>query len=166
MRKRVAASKLKSWDEVDDCLKFVGLIDLKLQQIEGELNIAVISAKEAAAKAAAPLIEKKELLELAMKEYAEEHREDFGDRKSRALTFGTVSFRVSTRILITNAKKCVEQLKALGLRKYLIIKESPNKDEMAALDDATLAKVGAKRKTEDAFGYEVDFEKLKGEVTA
>ncbi len=161
MRKRVAGTKLKSWEEVDGALRQVGLLEVQRAQIEAAMNLRIMEAKEHAMAQAEPLLEKKAMLELAMKEFAEEHRVDFGDRKSRPLTFGTVSFRISTRILIANVKKCVEMLKALGLRKYLIVKETPNKEEMSALDDATLAKVGARRKIEDAFGYEVDYEKLK-----
>ena len=164
-RKRVAETKLKSWQEVDDVLRVVGLIDLKIQATETEMNEKIIAIKNEAKEKVESLKAKKDLLELSMKEYSSEHMLDFGDRKSMPLTFGTVSFRVSTAIrLIANAKRVVELLREHGLKKCIRIKEEPDKDQMAELDDATLRAVGARRKTEDAFGYEVNYEKLQEEA--
>lgn len=160
-RKRIAGTRLDSWEGVDQALKSIGRLDIKLFDVEHDMNLKIIEAKEKAKRASEPLLEKKAALELAIKEFTEAHRDEFKKQRMRRLTFGSVSFRLSTKIIVRSAQKCVDALKSLGLGSYIRTKESPDKEAMKALDDETLKKVGARRKTEDAFGYEVDFEKIK-----
>ena len=161
MRKKVS-TKLKSWDDVDQTLRVIGEIDLLVQEQEARLNEAIMKAKQAAAQEAAFHLEQKKNLEASIRLFAEEHREDLGDRKSNPLFFGTVSFRKSTKIItIANLKRVLELLKVHGLKTYIRTKETVDKEAMGALDDVTLKQVGCRRKIEDVFGYAVDYERIK-----
>ena len=97
---------------------------------------------------------------MQLQAFCESRRAEFKG-KSRVLNFGTVSFRVSTKIVIRGVAACIQALKTLELAAYVRVKESLDKEKMKDLDDATLAQVGAKRQTEDAFGYEVNRERVK-----
>ncbi len=165
MRQKVKAA-LKSWGDVDEVLRTIGAIDLLVQESEARMNAAIMKAKEQAKADTEFSLEQKKNLELAVKQYGEAHREDLGAKKSIALNFGTVSFRKSTRIVtIANLKRVLELLKARHLAGFIRVKESVDKEAMAELDDQTLKSVGCRRKTEDTFGYEIDFEKIrKGEA--
>ncbi|MDA8085810.1 MAG: host-nuclease inhibitor Gam family protein [Nitrospiraceae bacterium] len=163
MRKRVTGA-LRTWQDVDDVLRGIGGIDLKLQAIEAEMNGAIMAAKDKAKKQAAFLLEQKAPLEASVKIFAEEHRDDLGAKKSMALNFGTVSFRQSTKIMIRNVKRTLVLLKDKGFAWCVRTKEEPDKDQMKDLSDEELKSVGASRKAEDVFGYEVAYEKLKGEA--
>jgi hypothetical protein len=55
----------------------------------------------------------------------------------------------------------LQALKDLGLAACVRTKEEPDKEAMKNLPLETLAAVGASLRTEDAFGYEIDRDKLR-----
>ncbi|MBF0487875.1 MAG: host-nuclease inhibitor Gam family protein [Nitrospirae bacterium] len=97
----------------------------------------------------------------AITAFCEEHKHEFAKTRSKELTFGTVAYRVTTKIVIRSLKACVAAMEALGLAQYLRIEKKPDKEIMLNLDDQTLAKVGASRKTEDNLRIEPAMEKIK-----
>jgi len=158
MRQKV--EELKSWEEVDRALLRVGQIDRQIEAIEARAQEVIEAAKGRAAAESKPLLQEKRLLTLKMEAFARRHMADL-EGKRKKLNFGTISFRRSTRIVIRKALECVAALKGLGLRECIRVKESPDKERLRDLDDALLARVGAKRVTEEVFGYEVDREKVQ-----
>ncbi|MDA8325742.1 MAG: host-nuclease inhibitor Gam family protein [Nitrospiraceae bacterium] len=160
MRKRLAQAGFRTWDEVDEALRQISIIELELARIEAQMNAKVMEIKKRAQAAGVPLKEKRVFLEAAMEGFASNRRADFGEKKHMALTFGVISFRLSTRLVISDMKRTVGLLKNLGLKNCIRVTEAPDKEKMAALDEETLLKAGARRKTEDVFGYEVDLERI------
>jgi len=160
-RKRIEGSQLKSWEEVDICLQEIGGIDRQLAVLEAGQNARIDEVKEQTKNAAQPLLDKKTGLELAIKDYCEANRAEFAKVKTKELTFGSVGFRLSTRILIKRVAETLQALKDLSLTNCIRTKEEPDKEAMKALTDETLAEVGAGRKTENIFGYEIKLEELK-----
>lgn len=158
-RKRVE-SGIKTWQEADEVLLAIGQTDRQIEQYEADIQKVIEELKQETIRIVKPLQERKAALELQLQAFCEAHRSEFKG-KSRALNFGIVSFRQSTKIVIKGVKACIEALKSLGLKDYVRTKETPDKDKMKDLDDALLAKVGAKRQPEDVFGYEVNRERVK-----
>lgn len=154
-RKRLTATTLESWDEVDRCLAEIGRIDRELGLLEAAQQEQIDAVKAATKAAAEPLQNKKAGLELAIQQYAEANRGEFIKAKTRELTFGSVSFRLSTRIVIKNVGNTLQALKDFGLTSCIRIKEEADKEAMKNLPLETLHAVGASLKQEDAFGYEV-----------
>lgn len=158
-RKRVE-STIKGWEGADQVLLEIGQLEREIEQREAELQEKVEMIKRAIVNNVKPLQERKAALELQLQAFCEAHKGEFKG-KTRALNFGTVSFRQSTKIVIRGVQACIDALRKLGLKDYVRVKESPDKEKMKDLDDATLAQVGAKRQPEDVFGYEVNRERVK-----
>lgn len=159
-RTRLADPLLQSWDEVDRCLAEIGHLDRQLTDLEVVQQHDIDAIKARTKAAAEPLLAKKTGLEMAIKAYCEAHRADFIKTKTRQLTFGTVGFRLSSAIVIRRVADTLAALKAAGLDACIRREEKPDKDAMRNLTDEQLAMVGAARKTEDAFGYDINRDRL------
>lgn len=159
-RKRIDGTILNSWDEVDGCLKEIGLLDRKLTLLETKQNEGIDKIKAHTKATAQPFLDKKAGLELAMKEFCEANRLEFVQVKTKVLTFGSVGFRSATSIVIKKIAETLQALRDYGHLLCIRLKEEPDKEAMKALTDEQLAEVGAARKTTNAFGYEVKLEAL------
>jgi len=158
-RKRLSATTLESWSDVDACLKAIGEVDRELGLLEAAQQEQIDALKCKAA--AEPLQAKKAGLELAIQQYAEANRAEFIKAKTRELTFGTVGFRLSTRVVIKNLGNTLQALKDFGLTGCIRIKEECDKEAMKNLPLEQLHAVGAALKQEDAFGYEIKRELIQ-----
>ena len=160
-RKRIEGTQLKTWDDVDHALKSIGEIDRELALIEADQNETIDRAKAEAKAQAKPYQDRKAGLEVAMKKFCESNRTEFLKQKTKPLTFGSVGFRLSTKIMIKKIGDTLQALKDLELTQCIRTKEELDKEAMKALDTETLTRVGAALKSENVFGYEVDQAKLQ-----
>ena len=78
------------------------------------------------------------------------------------LSFGIFGYRKSTSISVR--KTTLGLLKKLSLVQYIRIKEEPDKEALAALDDDHLAQVDAVRKVKDGFFCEANREEVNKEL--
>lgn len=155
-RKRISSEPaLQTWDEVDTCLRNIGEIDRELALLEADQQERIDAIRAATKAAAEPLQNKKLGLEMAIKEFAEANRAEFIKAKTRELTFGSVGFRLSSRVVIKRVADTLAALKDLQLTQCIRVKEECDKEAMKNLPLETLIAVGATLKTEDAFGYEI-----------
>lgn len=159
-RIRKSATQLESWDEVDRCLAEIGAVDRELALLEAGQQEQIDAIKADTKIAAEPLHNRKAGLELAIQQYAEANRGEFRQVKTKTLTFGSVGFRLSTKVVFKRGADVVAALKDLGLFQCIRTKEEADKEAMKQLPVETLAECGASLKTEDAFGYEVKREAL------
>ncbi|MFN3985710.1 MAG: host-nuclease inhibitor Gam family protein [Rhodocyclaceae bacterium] len=160
-RKRIeTGTTLQSWDEVDRCLAEIAAIDRELSLIETSQAEQIDLIRTATKAAAEPMQNKKLGLELAIKDYAEANRAEFVKVKTRELTFGSVGFRLSTKVIIKRLADTLQALKDLGLTHCIRDNPAPDKEAMKALPLETLHAVGAALKQEDTFGYEIKREAL------
>ncbi|HAM41256.1 MAG TPA: hypothetical protein DCP69_07925 [Candidatus Omnitrophica bacterium] len=160
-RKRLEGTQLGSWEDVDQALHKIGVIDRELAVLEAGQNARIDAVKKETKEAAQPLQEKKSGIELAVKDYCEANRAEFVKTKSKQLTFGEVGFRLSTSILIKKVAETLQALKDLQYFTCIRTKEEPDKESMKSLTDEVLAEVGASRKTVNTFGYTLDVEKIR-----
>lgn len=160
-RKRMNPTTLAGWDEVDACLKHIGEVDRELALLEAGQQEAIDAIKAETKAAAEPLLARKAGLELAIQQYCEANRAEFVKAKTRELTFGSVGFRLSTRVVIKRVADTLQALKDLDLKHCIRTREECDKEAMKSLPLETLHAVGAALKQEDGFGYEVKREALQ-----
>ena len=158
-RIRLEGSKLKSWDDVNLHMKEIGELQLAIERIEAEMNEKIADVKLGAALRSRPHQERIKQLELEIKDFVEENRADIKG-KTRVLDFGQVGFRKSTKIIVKSIKAVLDVLKVKGMRDCITVTETINKERLKEYPDDVIAAVGAAKKTEDVFWYEVDREKL------
>ena len=148
---------IKSMDDVNTCLKEIGVLENELAKIDGDANERILAVKAEAAGAGDPLRDQIEALAARIEDYASKNKDDiFIDKKSASLTFGDIGYRETTSV-VTSSKTC-GLLKKLGLEKYIRTKvtEEPRKDMMKEMDDTSLAKVDAVKKVENKFYLKIN----------
>ncbi len=164
-RKRVTEPQLKSWEEVDGCLKGMGDAENQISMIEVQMNAAIAEAMKEAAEQAA---EYKELIkqnEGKIKEFTTINKEELKG-KSRQLTFGTVGFRQSTKLLLPqDTGEVIVRLRENGMVDCINVKETINKDTVKSYPEEEILKIGGYLQRADTFWYEIDKDSLAEDVT-
>lgn len=156
----MAEPSLKSWDEVNSTLRKIRDAEIALQQIEADMEKCVADVKEKAEEQSIPWRDEIKKLELQVKEYVTVNKDDLNG-KSREMTFGSVGFRLSTKLQLPKAvDKVIKQLRKMGMGDCINIKETVNKDILKTYDEKTILLVGGTLKKEDAFWYETKREEL------
>lgn len=159
-RKRMEEASLKSWDEVDSTLKQIREAELEMSRIAAGMEKCILDVKQKAEEEAAPFKDQIKKLELQVKEYVTLNKDELKG-KSREMAFGTVGFRMSTKLVLPKAvEKVIKQLKKLGMGDCVTVKESVNKEILKTYDEKTILMVGASLKKEDTFWYETRQEEL------
>ncbi len=145
--------------QAEAALGEMAAIDRAITDIETEMNAVLDAAKDKAGKASTPLLARRKELENAVATYATLNRaEIFQGRKSLDLAFGTIGYRVSTKIVqVAKVTKeiTLAKLKEYGLTDGIRVKEDINKDAAATWPDERLALVGLKRRVSDDFFIEI-----------
>lgn len=163
-RVRIEGGRLKTWQDVDDTLRQIAVLNRQLAAIEARQNERIDRIKHETAEQIGPVNATLKALAADLKDYAERHREAFSDSKTRELTFGRLGYRQSTRVVIASVANTLRALLDLGYSACVRSKSEPDKDVMRTqLSDDELAAVGARRQVTDEFWFEVDAAKL-GEV--
>lgn len=164
-RKKLNMIVLHSWQECDDALRTIGENNRDIRAIEGVMNEQISAAKSIAVEKARPLKEENAELELAIRDYATEHKEDLGGRKSKVLTFGTISFRRSTKISLPSAKEklaaIIARLRTLGMDDCINRPAAKvDKEALKKYSEEQITEAGATLTVEDVFGYEINGDEL------
>jgi phage host-nuclease inhibitor protein Gam len=159
-RVRVPGNTLQSWSDVDQALSKIGEIDRELALLEASQQEQIDRIKASIKACAEPFQSKKAVLEQSVQLYAENNQAEFRTSKTKVLTFGSVGFRLSTKVTFKRGVDVVQALKDLGLAHCIRVKEEADKEAMKNLPAETLAECGASLRTEDTFGYEINREKL------
>lgn len=157
---------LQDWPEVDRVLRRMGEIKIALLDIEGAMNLQISKAKTEAVDEATPLEAEYKSLEKKITKFCGGRKEEFAKNRTKTMDFGTVAYRIAKKISIASKDSCLAALKVLGLDNCINKKETINKEAMESLDDATLVKCGAERKTSDVLKIEPNLTKLRTPVGA
>ena len=165
-RKRVIEPpSIKSWEDANEALRQIAEATIALADIEGEMNKQILGAKKAAEEQSKPYKDRVANLERELKEFVTENRGDMGKAKSKTLTFGEVSFRLSTAISLPRAKDKIEEivrrLKARTMMDCIIVKEEVSKEALKKYGEDVVTAVGATWKQSDVFGYELNLARLE-----
>lgn len=144
-----ATPDLASWEEVNASLKRLGELEISKRELENKKTelISQITAKFDAD--AAPLLLEMEQLNGSIMGFAEAHKDEFVKDRTKELSHGTISMRVSTAVKVISKAICLKALKGLGMLDFILVKEEPNKEMLKTLDDIQLAKVACEKKVVD-----------------
>lgn len=163
-RKRIKeAPVLKNWEDVDAALKEIAEKEIRLDEIEGEMNKQINGVKIASALEAKPHQDRIDKLGKDIKEFVTEHKEEI-EGKTKQLNFGKTGFRLSTTLSLPAAKdkleKIISKLRKRKMEDCIIVKESVNKEVLKKYDEEVIVEIGGTLKKTDTFWYETDREKI------
>lgn len=130
--------KIKSWDDVDNCLGLIASYQRQIAGYKGQADALKATIAE---------------LEPRIEAFVREHEDELQER-SKSLVHGRVWLRQATRLVAKSWAKVLDKIRDWHRRELLRVKEEPDKTALALLDDAELKALGVVRKTEDTFGYE------------
>lgn len=152
---------LASWTEADEALRAMGTLDARIAQKEAALTEEVNRLRDTAEASVQQLEMERTRLERELEDFCRRHRGDFRGKRSRKLNFGTVSFRLVTRIEVPGeceegaiARLEAEHPSCVQTQKKLV------KPEVGKLAGELLDELGIKRETKDAFAAKPDRESI------
>lgn len=155
-RKKVTEAVIGSWDEVNEALKVIGDAQDEIAAIEAEMNSLITEIKAEAKEKIKPYESAIKMKELMIQQYTSEHREELKG-KSYKLAFGTVGFRLSTKLILPkDLKTVIKNLQMNGMMDCLTTKVTVNKDILKTYAEKEILNVGASLKKEDTFWYETE----------
>lgn len=102
-KKVTAEPKLRSWSDADDALRQIHEAKNTLAELDAEQNRRIDTVKEECKKTAQPLKNRVQQLEADLLAFSDAHRNEM-DGKSRRMSFGTVGYRVSSKITVAASK--------------------------------------------------------------
>ena len=152
-----ALETFNSWEEVDDCVRKIGDMQIMIQKAEADAKADIDEAKVTLAEAVKPLQDDIKLCVKSIEAFAACHKKDFvGSRRSKDLNHGKIGWRKSFSIGIK--KTTLELLKQVFGKKaaagYIRTKETVDRNALAFLTDEQLASVDAQRERREAFFVE------------
>lgn len=108
---------------------------------------------------ALPLQNRIKKLEGDVKAYADAHRAELTG-KSRTLNFGTVGYRISSRLILpaSKAAEAIAALKALGRKEFIKTTETLDRAALLRQPVELLNQIGAYIQQRDEFYYDVSGE--------
>ncbi|MBN2157887.1 MAG: host-nuclease inhibitor Gam family protein [Spirochaetes bacterium] len=163
-RTRIASTaQIKSLNEANEALAEIGRLTLNIEAIDGKASEAIGKTKEKAAKDGEASRARIQDLENALLNYAEYYKGDlFKDRKSIPLSYGTIGYRMSTKVSIKKAT--LDLLRKLFEGRGIRVKEEVDKDALKEWKDEDLAQVDAVKVTQDTFFYEVNRDEINKDL--
>lgn len=159
-RKKVTSDPvLRDWAAVDTALRDLKECRHTLAEMSIDLDRRVDSLKDEYNRNAQPLQNRMKRLEADIKEFVDAHRAEL-DGKSRALVFGKVGYRSSSRLMLAPAKvaEAVAALKALGRKELIKTTETLDREALKKEPAEVLESIGAYIRTRDEFYYDLDDE--------
>ncbi len=155
-RRKVEENALTSWDDVNEALKAIGQAQSAMESIDADMNARISELKHAAKEKVKPHEKLVKVKELQIQQFVSEHREDLKG-KSYKLAFGTVGFRLSTKLVLPkDIQTIIKNLKTNGMMDCLNSKVTVNKETLKTYSEEDIIAVGASLKKEDTFWYETD----------
>ena len=155
---------IKDIQQAEGVLAEMSAIGRKLSLIEGAMNEEIDDAKARAQQEGAALIARYNDLEKAVKSFGTLNKSRlFAEKRTLELTFGTISFRQSTRITLQHRvteEMALQALRELGLSEGIRTKEELDRTAMSDWPDSKLETVGMKRRTVDTISVDVKSEAL------
>lgn len=154
---------IKDWGQLDDNMRRLCEIEREVKTREGRMNAAIEKLKDRYKEETAGLIVERKGIERDIERFCEDRKAEIGPAKSKKMTFGTVAFRATTKLLIHAADATLAAIKKILPERegdLITVTEAPNKGALADLDTETLLALGCRVKTEDSFRIDLDQERL------
>lgn len=148
-KKVISAPALADWGAVDNALRDIRECQHTLAEMAVQRDRQIDSIKADYAQGALPLQNR-------VKAYVDLHRAEL-DGKSRALNFGTVGYRVSSKLMLASSRvaEAIATLKVLGHAELIKTTETLDREALKRQPGDILQQVGAYIRTVDEFYYDV-----------
>lgn len=150
-RKKVTSvPALADWGAVDNALRDIRECQHTLAEMAVQRDRQIDSIKADYAQGALPLQNRVKALESEVKAYVDLHRAEL-DGKSRALNFGTVGYRVSSKLMLASSRvaEAIATLKVLGHTELIKTTETLDREALKRQPGDILQQVGAYIRTVD-----------------
>ena len=140
----------------DNALRDIRECQHTLAEMAVQRDRQIDSIKADYAQGALPLQNRVKALESEVKAYVDLHRAEL-DGKSRALNFGTVGYRVSSKLMLASSRvaEAIATLKVLGHTELIKTTETLDREALKRQPGDILQQVGAYIRTVDEFYYDV-----------
>jgi phage host-nuclease inhibitor protein Gam len=157
---------LRDWEEVNQCLRKMGELDIEKENLDGRLTLEINDVKQRYTAWAETVVSERRGIEALVKGFVEARKDEFIKVRSKDLDFGTIAWRVVSSIptprAVDKLSAVVRAVKALGMNCLLRVKEELDKEALERLSDMDLVKIGLARKVEDKLRIEPKMEAIKG----
>lgn len=154
------AMTITSLDAADAALVELAKLEREVKMIEICLDEDLEEARKKADELAAPLREKRALLEAALTTYATAGKETLFKKKAKKrslkLVHGVIGFRSSDEVTTlpkVTWEEVVEKLKAMNLPECVRTKEEPDKKALRKLPEDLRTEAGVSIEPKDTFYY-------------
>lgn len=160
-KKVTAAPKLRSWSDTDDALRQIHEAKNTLVELDAEQNRRIDVIKDECKKMAQPIKNRIQQLEADLLAFSDAHRSEM-DGKSRRMSFGTVGYRTSSKIVVAASKvgEVIARLKGMGLTQCVKTTETLDKEQLRRQPADIIMEVGASISSKDEFYYDLDHTEL------
>lgn len=152
-------STLTSWEEVNLQLKKLADLEIKKRTLENQETEETNKIKERFMQQTNAVVDEINAIEKNITLFAEQNRSEFTKKRTKKLTFGTVSFRSTRKISVKNSTSAIASLKQMNMDEYIRKAESIDKEALLALSDnelAPLLKAGISVSRKDKITVEPD----------
>ncbi len=155
-KKVIAEPVLKDWVGVDNALRDIRECQHALTELGVDRDRRLDDIKSDYTQKATPLENRIKRLESDVKTFVDAHRAELTG-KSRRLIFGTVGYRLSSKLILPPAKvaDAIAALKAMGHSELLKITESLDREALKKQPEKLLDQIGAYVQERDTFYYDV-----------
>ena len=161
-RKVTEAPALTDWAAVDSALRDIRECQHALTELSVDRDRRIDAVKDEYSKMALPLQNRIKKLEGEVKVYVDAHRAEMTG-KSRTLNFGTVGYRISSKLVLpaTKAAEAIAALKALGHKEFVKTTEALDRAALSRQPAEFLEQIGAYIRQSDEFYYDVSGEEAE-----
>lgn len=153
-------SSYKTWEEVNSDLKRLAELQSEKEKLDCLVTKTTNNIVESYEPRSKKLIADIEEIENNIKQFALERKEEFAQKRSKKLNFGTISFKVSKKINIPDKETSIKTLESLNLNDYITIKKDLEKKALEKLDETMLAKAGIRVERVDNITIKPNFIEL------
>lgn len=158
----------KTWDEVNFAMKELGELNVQKQKLEGEQTVKINEVKSYIQEKAGDIVTKIKNIEKEIERFAEQNKDEFIATRNKKLTFGTISYRLTKRVVCKSVTSAIKALKSLNMDFFIRTKEELNKEDiMNCCDKATLqalTRASVSVVSEDKIRIEPDYVKLMADT--
>lgn len=170
MSKRIKSTGFETRNEFDAAMDDIARMTVEMRQLEAERDEKTQEVQEQFNDDIRDIKQKINGLAAQGEKYALAHRTELlpPKKKSGETSLSTFGFRTGQPTLVLLNRKwswptIIEALKAQGLERFIVRKETPDKDAMKAhLDDESLAAVGCRVRQTESFWVEPKLEESAG----
>ena len=161
-RKVTEAPALTDWAAVDSALRDIRECQHALTELSVDRDRRIDAVKDEYSKMALPLQNRIKKLEGEVKVYVDAHRAEMTG-KSRTLNFGTVGYRISSKLVLpaTKAAEAIAALTALGHKEFVKTTETLDRAALSRQPAEFLEQIGAYIRQSDEFYYDVSGEEAE-----